>query len=207
MIAVREIAIAGGSRLARGRLLTELTYADYSRQGLEDGYYYKFNNYRLYNLADATVFESGEVLPFECVICVTDAENLTDNIMLVLKLARNYDNVLMFVAGANADTVDTMSLLYQLGIPVIKSTPKSGRGINMLLEFVHSVVTSAITLKPKKTELTDCFEIEKYAASIAEKSRLKSASKIRKKRIKSIILKAFIFIFLTLCVILFDLHR
>lgn len=130
-------------------------------------YYYKFNTYELidlpgtYSLLSSSEEErlARDYLCFEdydCVVCVADATNLLRNLNLVLQVIEVTDKVVLLLnlcdeAKKKNITIDTAYLSKSLGVPVVKSTARSGKGINELLEQVHLIsngtqVNNAATL-------------------------------------------------------------
>lgn len=128
-------------------------------------YYYKFCDYELidlpgtYSLLSSSEEErlARDYLCFEdydCVVCVVDATNLLRNLNLVIQVIEVTDKVVLLLNLAdeakkkNID-IDTDSLSKMLGIPVIKATARSGKGINELLEQIHMISNGTIKNNPK----------------------------------------------------------
>lgn len=121
-------------------------------------FYYKFNNYELidlpgtYSLLSSSEEErvARDCLCFEeydCVVCVVDATNLVKNLNLVLQVTEVTDKVVVLLnlcdeAKKKNITVDEKQLSKMLGVPVIRATARSGKGINELLEQIHLISNS-----------------------------------------------------------------
>lgn len=130
-----------------------------------DGYYYKFTDYELIDLPGTySLLSSSEEErlardclcfdDYDCVVCVVDATNLLRNLNLVLQVMEVTSKVVMLLnlndeAKKKNITVDVMGLSNILGIPVVKATARSGKGINELLEQIHLVSDSIIVNEPK----------------------------------------------------------
>ena len=127
-------------------------------------FYYKFMNYELvdlpgtYSLLSSSEEErlARDYLCFEkydCVVCVADATNLLRNLNLVLQVIEVTDKVVLLLnlcdeAKKKNITVNADALSKMLGIPVVKATARSGKGINELLEKVHLISNGALTAEP-----------------------------------------------------------
>lgn len=77
-------------------------------------------------------------------ICVTDATALERSLVLALQLMRLTDRVILLInlcdeAEKKGIYVDSVRLSALLGIPVIKATARSGKGINRLLEQLDAL--------------------------------------------------------------------
>ncbi len=155
--------------------------------GIASGrFYYKFNTYELidlpgtYSLLSSSQEEhlARDYLCYEdydCVVCVVDATNLERNLNLVLQVIELTDNAVILLnlcdeAKKKNITVDTHLLSSSLGIPVVKATARSGKGINELLEEIHLI--------SNKCKINNAFTLyysnNIEAAAQAVKRRLKS---------------------------------
>lgn len=128
-------------------------------------YYYKFTDYELidlpgtYSLLSSSEEErlARDYLCFEeydCVVCVVDATNLLRNLNLVLQVVEVTDKVVMLInltdeAKKKNINIDFDKLTKILGIPVIRATARSGKGINDLLEQVHLIANGTVKNEPK----------------------------------------------------------
>lgn len=118
-------------------------------------YTYKFTTYELVDLPGTySLLASSEeervardYLCFEdydCVVCVVDATNLERNLNLVLQVLELTDNVVLLLnlcdeAKKKNIEIDISVLSKALGIPVVRATARSGKGINELLETAHRI--------------------------------------------------------------------
>lgn len=121
-------------------------------------YYYKYNNYELidlpgtYSLIASSKEEevAGNYLlneNYDCVVIVIDATLLQRNLMLFYQIFDITSKVVVLLnlcdeAKKRNIEIDKNILQNLLGVPVIKATARSGKGINELLEEIHLVVTN-----------------------------------------------------------------
>ena len=108
-----------------------------------------------------------ESLDYECIVCVVDATNLERNLNLVLQIAEITDRIVVLLnlcdeAKKRNIRINCEKLSEMLGVPVVKATARSGRGINHLLEAVHNIVTG--NENPKPNRITYISPIEQAVA-------------------------------------------
>lgn len=144
-------------------------------------YYYKFNDYELvdlpgtYSLLSSSEEErlARDYICFEnydCVVCVVDATGLVRNLNLVLQIMEITDKIVLLLNLADEAKkkniqIDVDELSSLLGVPVVKATARSGKGINELLEQVHLVCNSTIQNDVALTGYSGAIEL---AASYVE---------------------------------------
>jgi len=116
---------------------------------------YKFNEYELVDLPGTySLLASSEeervardylcFNDYDCVVCVVDATNLERNLNLVLQVMELTNKVVLLLnlcdeAKKKNIEIDTAQLSKLLGVPVVKATARSGKGINELLEIVYQI--------------------------------------------------------------------
>lgn len=116
---------------------------------------YKFNDYELVDLPGTySLLSSSEeermardylcFNDYDCVVCVVDATNLERNLNLVLQVLELTDKVVLLLnlcdeAKKKNIEIDTEQLSRLLGVPVVRATARSGKGINDLLEIVYQI--------------------------------------------------------------------
>lgn len=106
----------------------------------------------------------------DTVVVVADATCLERNLNLVLQTMEITDKVVLCVnlmdeAKKKRIRIDVSSLSSRLGIPVVGTSARSGRGLDQLMDAVDSLTAGAFEAKPLR--LTYSAEIEN-ALSIAE---------------------------------------
>lgn len=172
-------------------------------------YYYKYNNYRLVDLPGTysliTMSEEERIAKdylltekYDCVVMVVDSTALLRNLNLVYQVLEITNKVVLLLnlndeAKKKNIMIDKTVLSNLLGIPVVKATARSGKGINELLEEVHLICTNSEDYYTRKSfDLNDIeteFLLEK-AEFVVEKAETSLPSKKEQleKRIDKILL-------------------
>lgn len=89
----------------------------------------------------------------DCTVCVVDSTVLERSLLLVFQLMEITDKIIILLnlcdeAKKKGIFIDDAELSKQLGVPVIKATARSGKGINKLLESIDNLVDKGIYPKP-----------------------------------------------------------
>lgn len=169
----KKILLMGNPNVGKSTVFNEIT-GSHQHTGNWTGktvdtakgeYYYKFTDYELvdlpgtYSLLSSSEEErlARDYLCFEdydCVVCVVDATNLLRNLNLVLQVMEVTDKIVLLLNLAdeakkkNID-IDIQGLSKLLGIPVVKATARSGKGINELLEQVYLISNNTLQNEAK----------------------------------------------------------
>lgn len=154
-------------------------------------YYYKYNNYELidlpgtYSLIASSKEEevAGNYLlneNYDCVVIVIDATLLQRNLMLFYQIFDITSKVVVLLnlcdeAKKRNIEIDKNILQNLLGVPVIKATARSGKGINELLEEIHLVVTNEEDYYTKRNVDIDKIDTD----NILEKAQFVSSKAIK----------------------------
>lgn len=154
-------------------------------------YYYKYNNYELidlpgtYSLIASSKEEeiAGNYLlneNYDCVVIVIDATLLQRNLMLFYQIFDITSKVVVLLnlcdeAKKRNIEIDKNILHNLLGVPVIKATARSGKGINELLEEIHLVVTNEEDYYTKRSVDIDKIDTD----NILEKAQFVSSKAIK----------------------------
>ncbi|KNF08086.1 Fe2+ transport system protein B [Gottschalkia purinilytica] len=105
-------------------------------------------------------------------IVITDATCLERNLNLALQVMEITDNVivclnLMDEAERKGIYIDLKKLQEFLGVPVIPTVAKDGKGVDELLEVIHQFTENKLELKPYKVKYEE--SIETLVTQIEEK--------------------------------------
>ncbi len=154
-------------------------------------YYYKYNNYELidlpgtYSLIASSKEEevAGNYLlneNYDCVVIVIDATLLQRNLMLFYQIFDITSKVVVLLnlcdeAKKRNIEIDKNILQNLLGVPVIKATARSGKGINELLEEIHLIVTNEEDYYTKRNVDIDKIDTD----NILEKAQFVSSKAIK----------------------------
>lgn len=158
-------------------------------------FYYKFTDYELvdlpgtYSLLSSSEEErlARDYLCFEeydCVVCVVDATNLLRNLNLVLQVMEVTDKIIVLLnlsdeAKKKNIEVDTDHLSKLLGVPVIKATARSGKGINELLEKIHLISNNTMINEPKTLFYSNSIESAVHRVQRGLKGNIETNKNLR----------------------------
>lgn len=163
MIKDKKVLLMGNPNVGKSTVFNEIT-GSHQHTGnwtgktvgtCEGRYTYKFTNFRLvdlpgtYSLLSSSDEEriARDYLCFEdydCIVCVIDATNLERNLNLVLQVLELTDRVVVLLnlcdeAKKKNIEIDNLALSKSLGVPIIRATARSGKGINELLEAIFCI--------------------------------------------------------------------
>jgi len=88
-------------------------------------------------------------------VVVADATCLERNLNLVFQVMETTDKMVVSVnlvdeAGRKGWRVDTGALARELGVPVVSTVAREGRGLGRLMDTVEGVLTGAMPVSPKR---------------------------------------------------------
>lgn len=94
----------------------------------------------------------------DCIVVVVDATVLERNLNLVLQILQLTDRVvvclnLMDEAERQGIPVDAAALAAELGVPVVPTVARTGKGVQELLETVAAVASGSLATRPLRVEL------------------------------------------------------
>ncbi len=100
----------------------------------------------------------------DCVVVVVDATALERNLNLALQVLEITDRVvvalnLMDEAERKGLFVDARKLAKELGVPVVPTVARDGRGLDRLLDTVDDVVTGRLSTRPRRIQLDESIEV------------------------------------------------
>lgn len=163
-------------------------------------FYYKYNNYELidlpgtYSLLPSSKEEkvAGDYLlkeKYDCVVVVIDSTMLQRNLMLFYQIFEITNKIVVMLnlcdeAKKRNIEIDRNILQNLLGVPVIKATARSGKGINELLEQIHLISTNSEDYYSKKDYDLSGLDIENiaYKAEFVNEKAVKEAPSKKEKR-------------------------
>lgn len=190
MIKNKKVLLMGNPNVGKSTVFNEIT-GSHQHTGNWTGktvdscsgkFKYKYNDYELVDLPGTySLLASSEeervardylcFNDYDCVVCVVDATNLERNLNLVLQILELTSKVVLLLnlcdeAKKKKIEIDTELMSKLLGIPVVRATARSGKGINELLEIVYQISNETML-----NENTTLFYNNSIESSVKQVSR------------------------------------
>lgn len=162
------IALTGNPNVGKSTVFNELTgmhqhtgnWIGKTVDTKSSGFSYQFNDYTIVDLPgtyslDTSSKEEEIAKNFllnekvDCTVCVVDSTVLERSLILVFQILQITNKAVVLLnlcdeAKKKGISVDDKKLSELLGVPVVKATARSGKGINNLLDKMHQIVTDTI---------------------------------------------------------------
>lgn len=106
----------------------------------------------------------------DCTICVIDSTVLERSLLLAFQLMKITNKIVILLnlcdeAKKKGIVIDEKELSNQLGVPVVKATARSGKGINRLLEQIDLITGGKINPEPVTESTRELMYIKAKAIS------------------------------------------
>lgn len=194
------IVLAGNPNVGKSTVFNELTgmsrhtgnWIGKTVDTSEAGFKYMFNDYTVvdlpgtYSLNPASAEEEiarDYIVEknADCTVCVIDSTVLERSLLLAFQLMQITNKIIILLnlcdeAKKKGIFIDEKELSKQIGVPVVKATARSGKGINKLLEKIDLIIKNEISPAPVISESRELMYIK--AKAIAE---LVTTKKLRQK--------------------------
>lgn len=175
------IALTGNPNVGKSTVFNELTgmhqhtgnWIGKTVDTKSSSFSYQFNDYTVVDLPGTysldTASKEEEIAKdflvnenVDCTVCVVDSTVLERSLVLVFQILQITNKAVVLLnlcdeAKKKGIYVDDKKLSELLGVPVVKATARSGKGINNLLDKIHQVVTNKIV--PETSPIDDSREL------------------------------------------------
>lgn len=162
------VALTGNPNVGKSTVFNELTgmhqhtgnWIGKTVDTKSSGFSYQFNDYTIVDLPGTysldTASKEEEIAKnfllnekVDCTVCVVDSTVLERSLILVFQILQITNKAVVLLnlcdeAKKKGISVDDKKLSELLGVPVVKATARSGKGINNLLDKMHQIVTDTI---------------------------------------------------------------